>query len=127
MGSFISEHILSIFFALALLWMAKVVMTKQKYKKKGVALTGTVVANRTVTSSQFPVFEFCYEGETLRIDSYEGSKTGLQVGTEETIYYMPGNKDGVFREADLKIKPWMLLVSVFAVIYIVADFTMLHK
>lgn len=127
MGSFISDHMFSIFFVLALLWLATVVMTKLKYKKNGIALTGTVVANKTVTSNQFPVFEFVYEGETLRIDSYEGTKTGLQIGTEETIYYIPGNKKGVFREDDLRLKPWMLLISVAAVAYIIADFTVIHK
>ena len=112
---------------LGIIWIAEVIITKLKYKKQGAALTGVVIANKTVTGNLFPVYEFYFEGDTLQIDSYEAVKGGVPVGTEETIYYVPGNKKGVFREEDLKLKPWMFIVSVLAVAYIIVDFAVIHK
>ena len=125
--SFIKTHMFSIMCILGLIWLAEVITTKLRYKKKGTALTGRVVANKTVTGNLFPVYEFYFEGETLQVDSYEAVKDGVSVGTEETIYYVPGNKKGVFREEDLKLKPWMLIVSVLAAAYIIVDFAVIHK
>jgi hypothetical protein len=127
MMSFIKTHMFSIMCILGLIWLAEVIATKLRYKKKGTALTGRVVANKTVTGNLFPVYEFYFEGETLQVDSYEAVKDGVSVGTEETIYYVPGNKKGVFREEDLKLKPWMLIVSVLAAAYIIVDFAVIHK
>jgi len=127
MIGFIKTHMLSIVFILGIIWIAEVIITKLKYKKQGAALTGVVIANKTVTGNLFPVYEFYFEGETLQIDSYEAVKGGVPVGTEETIYYVPGNKKGVFREEDLKPKPWMFIVSVLAVAYIIVDFAVIHK
>lgn len=124
---FIKTHMFSIMFILCLIWLAEVVISKMRYKKKGIAVNGKVIANKTVTGNFFPVYEFDFEGEMLQIDSYEAVKGGIPVGTEETVYYMPGNKKGVFREPDLKLKPWMLIVSVAAVAYIILDFTVIHK
>lgn len=124
---FIKTHMFSIMFILCLIWLAEVVISKMRYKKKGIAVNGKVIANKTFTGNFFPVYEFDFEGEMLQIDSYEAVKGGIPVGTEETVYYMPGNKKGVFREPDLRLKPWMLIVSVAAVAYIILDFAVIHK
>ncbi len=127
MGSFIKDHVFSIFCLLALIWLAAVIKEKLKYKKHGIPLTGTVVENKTVTGNLFPVFEFEYEGETLRVDSYEGTKSGAVIGAKDTVYYIPGNTKGVFREDDLKPKPWMFIGGILAAAYIVMDLVVLHK
>ena len=120
--SFIKDHILSIFCATFIIWCINVFLTQMKYKKKGVSLTGTVVDYVVQSSNYFPVFEFEYEGQKMKVDSYQADKTNNGIGTTDTIYYLPGNTKGVFRERDLKPKLWMIAGIVLCLGVIIIDF-----
>ncbi|MBO4876423.1 MAG: hypothetical protein J5501_00250 [Ruminococcus sp.] len=124
---FIKTHMFSIVCVLFILWVIIYLRTMLKYKKNGVALTGKVVDYKIQSSNYFPVFEFDYEGQTLRVDSYEADKNNNGIGTVDTIYYLPGNTKGVFRERNLKMKLWMILGSLLCIAYIIMDFTVFHK
>ena len=125
MWDFIKEYCFLIFCVLGLIWLGKVIFTQMQYKSKGARLEGTVVGHVNESGNYFPVYEFQYNGETLRVDSYNGDKN--PVGGTETIYYLPGNQKGVFAERNIGIKPWQILCGaafvVVIVIYIVRFFT----
>ena len=127
MLEFINLHKFSIFCILAMLWIFSVMSTQFKYKKKGVKLQGKIVNYVGNPGNCFPVFQFEYNGQHLTVDSYNASKNASELGQTETIYYLPGNQKGVFRERDLAPKPWMIVMLIVAIVYIFLDFAVLHK
>ncbi len=127
MLEFINLHKFSIFCILAMLWIFSVMSTQFKYKKKGVKLQGKIVNYVGNPGNCFPVFQFEYNGQHLTVDSYNASKNANELGQTETIYYLPGNQKGVFRERDLAPKPWMIVMLIVAIVYIFLDFAVLHK
>lgn len=112
---------------LALIWLIEVFITMYRHKSKGIPLNATIIDYRIAQNNYFPIFEFEYNGETLTVDSYYSSKTNTEKGTTDTIYYIPGNKKGVFRERDLKPKPWMIIGGILALFYVIFDFAVLSK
>lgn len=127
MWDFIKTHSFSVFCILAFIWIIGVIRTQHKYKTKGVQLTGKIVGYTKSQGNIFPVFQFEYEGEQITVDSYHSAKVQEEVGTTDTIYYLPGNTKGVFRERDIKPKLWMIVCSIAAVVYVVLDFAAVHK
>lgn len=127
MWDFIKTHTFSIFCVLGIIWVAEVFCTKLKYKTKGVKLTGKIVEYKLTQSNYFPVFQFEYEGELLTVDSYQAAKVQSELGTTDTIYYIPGKTKGVFRECDLKPSLSMTATCIAAIAYIILDFTVFHK
>ena len=120
--SFVKDHMFSIFCAIFIIWVINFFLTQIRYKKKGVALLGTVVDYVVQSSNYFPVFEFEYEGQKMKVDSYHSDKSNNGIGTTDTIYYMPGNNKGVFRERDLKPKLWMIAGVLLCIAVIIIDF-----
>lgn len=127
MWDFIKTHDFSIICILVIIWVIGVIRTQRKYKTKGVQLIGEIVEYKGSQGNIFPVFQFEYEGEKLTVDSYHADKVQEGVGSTDTIYYLPGNTKGVFRERDIKPKPWMIVIIVVAIAYIILDFTVFHK
>ena len=123
---FLKTHFLSIFFLLGIIWVGKVIYTQLKYKKNGVPIEALVIDHKVESGNYFPVYQFDYEGQTLTIDGYNGTKSNADLGQKVTIYYLPGNAKGVFRESDLGIKAWEIALIVVALAYIVLDFTLRH-
>lgn len=108
MIDFLKENYLAVFFVLIFLWVGNVVLTQIRYKTKGVRLDGKVVGHVNQSGNYFPVYEFQHNGETLRVDSYNGEKNPMLEGEVEPIYYLPGNQKGVFAERNTKIKLWQI-------------------
>lgn len=127
MWDFIKAHTFSIICVLGIIWAVEVYCTKLKYKTKGVKLTGKIIEYRLTQSNYFPVFQFEYEGEQLTVDSYQADKAHNEIGTTDTIYYIPGNTKGVFRERDLKPSFLMIATCIAGIAYIILDFTVFHK
>ncbi len=123
---FLKTHFLSIFFLLGIIWVGKVIYTQLKYKKNGVPIEALVIDHKVESGNYFPVYQFDYEGQTLTVDGYNGTKSNADLGQKVTIYYLPGNAKGVFRESDLRIKAWEIALIVVALAYIVLDFTLRH-
>lgn len=121
MLDFLKGHIFLFFCIFGLIWLGGLILTQIKYKKNGVRLDGKVVGHVNQTSNYFPVYEFVYNGETLRVDSYNGEKNPMIEGEVEPIYYLPGNQKGVFAERNIGIKAWQIFLAVACVIYIVLD------
>ena len=122
MLEFIKVHKFSIFCILALIWIFTVIFTQLKYKKKGIKLQGKIVNYVENSGNCFPVFQFEYNGQYITVDSYHSTKKANELGQTDTIYYIPGNQKGVFRERDLAPKPWMIVMTVVAIAYIILDF-----
>jgi hypothetical protein len=112
MWNFIKENILAFFFLSIVLWVGNLILTQIRYKTKGARLDGKVVGHVNQSGNYFPVYEFVYNGETLRVDSYNGEKNPMLEGEVETIYYLPGNMKGVFAERNTKIKLWQIGLGV---------------
>lgn len=127
MWDFIKTHTFSVFCILFTIWIIEVILTQRRYKTKGVQLTGKIVGYKGSQGNIFPVFQFEYEGEQLTVDSYHSDKVQEEVGTTDTIYYLPGNTKGVFRERDIKPKPWMIVCTIIAVVCVILDFAAVHK
>lgn len=127
MWEFIKTHSFSIFCTLIVIWIIGVIRTQHKYKTKGVQLIGEIVGYKRSQGNIFPVFQFEYEGEQLTVDSYHADKVQEEAGSTDTIYYLPGNTKGVFRERDIKPKLWMIVIIVVAIAYIIMDLTVFHK
>ena len=117
--AFIKENMLLIFCVLALIWLGEVIFAQFKYKKKAVRLEGKVVGHQNQNGNFFPIYEFEYNGENLRVDSYNGTKEPMQEGETETIYYLPGNQKGVFAERNIGIKPWQIVCGGSFLLYII--------
>lgn len=124
---FIKVHKFSIFCILALIWIFSVMSTQFKYKKKGLRLQGKIVNYVNNSGNCFPVFQFEYNGQYLTVDSYHSTKKANELGQTDTIYYLPGNQKGVFRERDLAPKPWMLVMIIVSIVYIILDFTVINR
>lgn len=124
---FIKVHKFSIFCILALIWIFSVMSTQFKYKKKGLRLQGKIVNYVDNSGNCFPVFQFEYNGQYLTVDSYHSTKKANELGQTDTIYYLPGNQKGVFRERDLAPKPWMLVMIIVSIVYIILDFTVINR
>ncbi|MBR6580262.1 MAG: hypothetical protein IKK66_03095 [Ruminococcus sp.] len=127
MLDFIKVHKFSIFCLLALIWIFTVIRTQLKYKKKGERLQGKIVNYVQNSGNFFPVFQFEYNGQHLTVDSYNASKNANELGQTDTIYYIPGNQKGVFRERDLTPKLWMIVMTVVAIAYIILDFIVFNR
>ncbi len=127
MRVFIATHSFSIICILGVIWVIKVILTQRKYKTKGVQLIGKIVDYKMSQSNFFPVFQFEYEGKQLFVDSYHSDKVQEKIGTTDTIYYLPNNKKGVFRERDLKPDIKLIACVAAAIVYIILDFTVFHK
>ena len=127
MLEFIKVHKFSIFCILALIWIFTVIFTQLKYKKKGIKLQGKIVNYVENSGNCFPVFQFEYNGQYITVDSYHSTKKANELGRTDTIYYIPGNQKGVFRERDLAPKPWMIVMTVVAIAYIILDFIVFNR
>lgn len=127
MLEFLKVHKFSIFCILALIWIFTVIFTQLKYKKKGIKLQGKIVNYVENSGNCFPVFQFEYNGQYITVDSYHSTKKANELGQTDTIYYIPGNQKGVFRERDLTPKPWMIVMTVVAIAYIILDFAVLKR
>ncbi len=127
MLEFIKVHKFSIFCILALIWIFTVIFTQLKYKKKGIKLQGKIVNYVENSGNCFPVFQFEYNGQYITVDSYHSTKKANELGQTDTIYYIPGNQKGVFRERDLAPKPWMIVMTVVAIAYIILDFIVFNR
>lgn len=127
MLEFINLHKFSIFCILALIWIFTVIFTQLKYKKKGIKLQGKIVNYVENSGNCFPVFQFEYNGQYITVDSYHSTKKANELGQTDTIYYIPGNQKGVFRERDLAPKPWMIVMTVVAITYIILDFIVFNR
>lgn len=127
MLDFIKVHKFSIFCLLALIWLFTVILTQLKYKRKGERLQGKIVNYVQNSGNFFPVFQFEYNGQYLTVDSYNASKNADELGQTDTIYYIPGNQKGVFRERDLSPKPWMIIMIIVSIVYIVLDFAVINR
>ncbi|MBQ4464454.1 MAG: hypothetical protein II916_00615 [Oscillospiraceae bacterium] len=119
MWDFIKDNILTIFCVLGLIWLGNLFLTQLRYKKQGARLEGTVVGHVNQSGNYFPVYEFNYNGETLRVDSYNGDKNPMIEGETEIIYYLPGNQKGVFAERNMGVKPWQILCGAAFIVVIV--------
>lgn len=121
MLDFLKEHYYLIFFILCLLWLGKLILTQLRYKTQGVRLDATVVGHVNQSGNYFPVYEFMYNGETMRVDSYNGEKNPLQEGKSEPVYYLPGNQKGVFSERNVGIRLWQIAGGLGALALVIAD------
>ena len=120
MWEFLKQNFFLIFLALCLIWLGNLILTQLRYKKKGVYVEGTIVGYVNQSGNAFPVFEFEYNGEKLRVDSYNAEKNPLPEGEREMIYYLPGNNKGVFTEKNVGIKLWQILGGLACLVLIVA-------
>lgn len=127
MLEFIKVHKFSIFCILAMIWIFSVMSTQFKYKKKGARLQGKIVNYVGNSGNCFPVFQFEYNGQHLTVDSYHSTKKSNELGQTEIIYYLPGKQKGFFRERDIAPKPWMIVMIIVSIVYIILDFTILDK
>ena len=106
---------------MGVLWVCEVICTQLKFKKKGIMLDGEIVGYNGQKGNYFAIHSFRYEGEDLKLESHFGDKSPAPVGSVEKIYYLPGNKKGIMRENDVKIKSWQILVIIACIAYVVAD------
>lgn len=127
MLKFLWDNVLGIFFLLAAVWVGYLILTQLKYKTKGVRLDGKVVGHVNQSGNYFPVYEFDYNGETLRVDSYNGDKNPMLEGEFEPIYYLPGNTKGVFAERNIKIKLWQIGLGVGGLVLGILKFVLYFK
>ena len=125
--NFLWKHSFSLLCIAVCIWVLNLWRVQRNYRKNAVPLQAKIIDYKLAQNNYFPIFEFEYMGQTMTVDSYSADKNLNEKGMLYTVYYLPGNQNGVFREKDFGVKAWHIAAIVAAVVYVVIDFGFLHK
>lgn len=87
---------------------------KLAFQIRAKKINGRVVGNCIEGRRFYPLYEFEYNGEKMVLPARNSLKKQLEIGTTETVYYLPNGDGKIVRQKDLD--PTVLDVLTTAVI-----------